>query len=72
MALDQRRLVVNRDRQGCMLADDGVPLAWYPHLSDALDMARLLAEASALRAGPPARIELHDRGRPPRRIADTD
>ena len=66
--MDPRLLVVNRSHHGCMLMDGGTPLAWYPRLAPALEMARLLADASALRDGPPAHIELHDHGRQPRRI----
>ena len=66
--MDRRLLVVNRNRHGCMVMDGGKALAWYPHLAPALEMAWLLADASALRDGPPAHIELHDHGRQPRRI----
>ena len=52
-------------------SDGGKPLAWYPHLAPALEMARLLADASALRDGPPAHIELRVHGRPPQRIVGT-
>ena len=66
--MDQRLLVVNRGHHGCTLVDDGTLLAWYPHLGPALEMAQLLAEASDLRDDRPAQIEVHDPGRPPRRI----
>lgn len=69
--MDPRLLVVNRSHHGCMLMDGGKPLAWYPHLAPALEMARLLADASALRDGPPAHIELRVHGRPPQRIVGT-
>lgn len=69
--MDQRRLIVTRSYHGCTLVDNGTPLAWYPHLAPALAMAQLLAEASALRHGPPAHIELHDLGRSPQRISGT-
>ena len=56
--MEQRLLVVRKDRRGCTLLDDGRPLAWYPSLAPALELARTLAEASALRDGPPARVEV--------------
>ncbi len=66
--MDQRLLVVNRSHHGCTLMDGGKALAWYPHLAPALQMAWLLADASALRDGSPACVELHDLDRAPRRI----
>ena len=66
--MDPRVLVVNRGHHGCLLVDGGRPLAWYPNLASALELARLLADASALRHGPPVQVEVHDHGRPPRRI----
>ena len=66
--MDRRLLVVNRNRHGCMVMDGGKALAWYPHLAPALEMAWLLGDASALRDGSPACVELHDLDRAPRRI----
>jgi hypothetical protein len=66
--MDQRLLVVHRNHRGCTLFDRGRPLAWYPDLAPALAMAQLLAEASALRDGPPARVELRSFGRPSRQL----
>ena len=67
--MDQRLLVVHRSHHGCTLSDSGRLLAWYPALAPALAMAPLLAEASALRDGPPARVEVHRRGHTPREPA---
>ncbi|WP_024868254.1 hypothetical protein [Pseudoxanthomonas suwonensis] len=66
--MDQRQLVVRRDLRGCTLLDGGRPLAWYPQLGQALAMARLLAEANALRFGAPARVELCECGQAPRHL----
>jgi len=61
--MDQRLLVVLRDHRGCTLLDGGTPLAWYPAVTQALAMAQLLADATALRDGAPARVELRSYGR---------
>lgn len=62
--MEQRLLVVRKDRRGCTLLDDGRPLAWYPSIDQALELAQALAEASALREGPPARVEVLGRADP--------
>jgi len=55
-----RLLTIRRERRGCMLLDCGKPLAWYPSVAPALDLARTLADATALRDGTPARVQLDD------------
>lgn len=63
--MKQRLLVVRKDHRGCTLLDGGRPLAWYPSVAPALELAQLLADASALRDGPPARVELRSYRQPP-------
>ncbi|AKC87670.1 hypothetical protein [Pseudoxanthomonas suwonensis] len=64
--MESRLLVVRKDHRGCTLFDGGRPLAWYSSLDAALELARMLADASALRDGPPARVEIQRFGPPPR------
>ena len=59
--MDQRLLVVRREHGGGTLLDCGRPLAWYPSVAAALAVAATLADASALRGGQPARVELRAR-----------
>ena len=70
--MDQRLLVVRREHRGCTLFDCGRPLAWYPSITAALALARTLADASALRGGPPAQVELRTPWRDPRGPAGPD
>ncbi|MBO9717911.1 MAG: hypothetical protein J7507_14175 [Pseudoxanthomonas sp.] len=56
--MTQRLLVVRKDLRGCTLLDRGRPLAWYPSLAPALALARTLADATALREGSPAIVEV--------------
>jgi hypothetical protein len=50
------------------LLDRGRPLAWYPSIAPALELARMLADATALRDGPPAKVEVRRSGQPPREL----
>ncbi|WP_372014639.1 hypothetical protein [Pseudoxanthomonas sp. 10H] len=67
--MEQRLLVVRKDLRGCTLLDGGRPLAWYPSVAPALALALTLADASALRDGWPARVEVRRSSHPP--SADT-
>jgi hypothetical protein len=64
--MDPRLLVVRLEHGGCTLFDCGRPLAWYPTVAAALALATALADASALRDQPPARLEMHRAGTIPR------
>jgi hypothetical protein len=66
--MEHRLFVVRRDHRGCILLDGGKPLAWYPSIAPALELARTLADANALREGPPVRVELRSFGQPPREV----
>jgi len=64
--MERRLLTLAKDHRGCTLFDNGRPLASYPSLGPALELARLLAEASRLRDGPPVVVQLSRYGQPPR------
>jgi hypothetical protein len=66
--MEQRLLVVRKDLRGCTLLDRGRPLAWYPSIAPALELARMLADATALRDGSPAKVEVRRSGQPPREL----
>lgn len=66
--MDCRLLTVNKDHRGCVLLDDGRPIASCTSIEGALALARALAEASHLRAGPPVVVEVRRYGQPPRRV----
>lgn len=66
--MDCRILTVNKDHRGCVLLDCGQPVASCHSLEHALELARTLAEANRLRAGPPLVVEVRQYGRPARRV----
>lgn len=66
--MDCRILTVNKDRRGCVLLDGGRPIASCVSIEGALELARTLAEAHRLRAGPPLVVELRCYGRPAKRV----
>ena len=66
--MDHRLLTLTKDHRGCTLRDDGRPLAWYPAMQPALELARTLAAASLLRADRGVVLELASYGQPPRRL----
>ncbi|KAF1695566.1 MULTISPECIES: hypothetical protein [Pseudoxanthomonas] len=66
--MDFRLLTLTKDHRGCTLRDDGRPLAWYPAVQPALELARTLAAASRLREDRAVVLELSAYGQPPRRL----
>ncbi|RRN54969.1 hypothetical protein EIM48_11955 [Pseudoxanthomonas sp. SGNA-20] len=66
--MDCRRLTVQKDHRGCVLFDGDHPITSFPSIGKALELARTLAVAHHLRAGPPLVVEVRHYGRHPRRV----
>lgn len=64
--MHRRVITVHKDHRGCTLLDDGRPLACYPTLAPALEMARTLVAASQLRDDRVVVVQLSRPGEPPR------
>jgi len=66
--MDCRLLTVKKDHRGCVLLDGDRPIASYTSMEDALELARALAQANALREGPPVVVQVRRYGQRPRRV----